>query len=198
MSTHEENVKIGGMNMGRNPLMIVLALFIFIGIPIATFYFNYQKNARTEGDRSEKQIADATARTLLVERHDRDISANTKSVNNNSSSIANILTRMTQLESFKTDAEGRLRRAEETIAQNTDAQKQQRQRALIREGDRKVRDRRISENETRIQEIDITLSNHLNRESEIAGITANELRKEREDLILEVERLKRDLGDAEK
>jgi len=191
-----EPVKIGGMNMGRSPLVIVLAVFMFIGIPVGTFYFNYQKNARTEGDRSEKQIAEATARTLLVERHDRDIATNKSTSTENYASINDIEQRLTSLESFQTDAEGRLARAETTIEDNTEAQKAQRQRALVREGDRKVRDKRIASNTARVAEIERLLDEAKNKETSEYRASTKRLQLERQELLLEIERLKRDLGDA--
>jgi len=109
-----------------------------------------------------------------------------------------LIARMTKIESFAADTEGRLGRAESSISENTDGQKQQRQRALVREGDRKVRDSRISDNARRIAEIDVKLANGAALETAEYRASTKRLQLERQELLLENQALRRDLGDARK
>jgi len=194
----DDDVKIGGMGFGKNPMVVVLVVFLSIGIPVGSFYFNYQKNNQASTDRSKEEIETATARTLLVQGHDRDIRANTEKLSQHDTTLRDHVTRVGLLENFQVDAKGRLGRAETAIAENTEGQKQQRQRALVREGDRKVRDGRILNNERAIKALQEKFSAKLNKEIKEYRATAKRLQLERQNLLLQIQSLKRDLGDSRK
>jgi len=198
MAAKQEDVKIGGMGFGRSPLVYVLGVFLFIGIPVGTFYFNYQKNSQASNDRSKEEIEAATARTLLVQGHDRDIVSHRKKLAEHDTTLRGHVTRVGLLENFQVDAKGRLDRAEAAVAENTEQQKQQRQRALIREGDRKVRDKKIEQNTNDIKSLENKLSAKLGKEIKEYRATAKRLQLERQQLLLQIQSLKRDLGDKVK
>ncbi len=147
----------------------------------------------------------AVARTLKVEGHDAKIRTLEAEFLADDAIMIDLEARMATLEAFKIEEEGKIRRAEEKIEILIVKEAEQRERAQARAGTRKVRDRRINELFERVETIDRRIDGIVDDMSEATAkeleeyrTRAKELQLERQQLMLEIQNLRRDLGDSER